>query len=244
MDSISISAASGMRARMESLELLANNLANVETGGYKADREFYSLYTSLDATADPQTGEAATLPVIEKRWTDFAQGDFHATGNQLDFAIDGEGLFSVATPRGVRYTRNGNFKIGTGGALTTADGSAVRALGGGQILLQAGVPIEVLPDGSVQQGGVVSGQMELVSFDPGAFSKEGTNYYAAAAGAKSKPSSGSVVQGKLESSNVGAAESAVRLVAIMRQFEMLQKAMSIGNDLNKEAIQEVARVAT
>src|SRR5205814_8949822 len=90
MDSISISAASGMRARMESLELLANNLANVETGGYKADREFYSLYTSLDATADPRTGEAATLPVIEKHWTDFAQGDFHSTGNQLDFAIDGD----------------------------------------------------------------------------------------------------------------------------------------------------------
>jgi flagellar basal body rod protein FlgG len=56
MDSISISAASGMRARMESLELLANNLANVETGGYKADREFYSLYSSVDATADPLTG--------------------------------------------------------------------------------------------------------------------------------------------------------------------------------------------
>jgi flagellar basal-body rod protein FlgF len=146
------------------------------------------------------------------------------------------------TPRGVRYTRNGNFKIGPSGALSAADGSTVRAVGGGQILLQPGVPIEVLPDGSVEQGGVVSGQMELVSFDPGVFNKEGTSYYVAAAGEKPKPSGATVVQGKLESSNVGAAESAVRLVAIMRQFEMLQKAMSIGNDLNKAAIQEVARV--
>jgi flagellar basal-body rod protein FlgF len=242
MDSISISAASGMRARMESLELLANNLANVETGGYKADREFYSLYTSLDATADPLTGETTTLPVIEKHWTDFTQGDFHATGNQLDFAIDGGGLFGVDTPRGVRYTRNGNFRIGKGGALTAADGSPVRAQGGGQILLQSGVAVEVLPDGSVQQGGVVSGQMELVSFDPGTFNKEGVNYYAPAPGAQSKPASGTVVQGKLESSNVGAAESAVRLVAILRQFEMLQKAILIGNDMNKEAMQEVAKV--
>jgi flagellar basal body rod protein FlgG len=229
---------------MESLELLANNLANSETGGYKADREFYSLYTSLDATADPLTGETTTLPVIEKHWTDFSQGDFHATGNQLDFAVDGGGLFGVNTPRGARYTRNGSFRIGPNGALTAADGSPVRALGGGQILLQAGVPVEVLPDGSVQQGGVVSGQMELVSFDPGTFNKEGVNYYAPDPGAQSKPASGSIVQGKLESSNVGAAESAVRLVAILRQFEMLQKAMLIGNDMNKEAMLEVAKVTS
>ena len=242
MDSIAISAASGMRARMESLELLANNLANVETGGYKGDREFYSLYSSLDASTDPLTGEITTLPVIEKQWTDFSQGDLHATGNQLDFAIDGGGLFGVNTARGVRYTRNGNFRIGSGGALTASDGSPVRALGGGQIVLQPDVAVEVLPDGSLQQGGVVSGQMEVVSFDPGTFNKEGVNYYAAAPGAVSKPGSGMVVQGKLESSNVGAAESAVRLVAILRQFEMLQKAMLIGNELNRSAIQEVAKV--
>jgi flagellar basal-body rod protein FlgF len=244
MDSISISAASGMRARMESLELLANNLANVETGGYKADREFYSLYTSLDAIPDPRTGEAATLPVIEKHWTDFGQGDFRATGNQLDFAIDGNGLFAVSTPRGVRYTRNGNFRIGPNGALTTGDGNAVRKAGGGQIVLEPGVPVEVLPDGSVQQGGAVAGQMELVSFANGDVNKEGTSYYTPAGLAKPKPFSGLVVQGKLESSNVGAAESAVRLVAIMRQFEMLQKAMSIGNDLNRAAIEQVAKVGS
>src|SRR5579862_8121068 len=101
MDSISISAASGMRARMQSLELLANNLANVETGGFKADREFYSLYTGVEATADPETGVMTTLPVIQDHWTDLGQGDFHVTGNPLDFAIDGDGLFAIETPRGI-----------------------------------------------------------------------------------------------------------------------------------------------
>jgi flagellar basal-body rod protein FlgF len=242
MDAISISAASGMKARMESLELLANNLANVETGGYKADREFYSLYTSLDATADPQTGALATLPVIEKHWTDLAQGDFRVTGNPLDFAIDGDGLFAVQTPRGVRYTRNGSFRVSSGGVLTTIDGSAVQAKGGGKIQLQADAPLEVLADGSVRQGGKVTGQMEMVSFYAGTINKEGSNYWAASAGATPQPAKGSLLQGKLESSNVGAPESAVRLVAIMRQFEMLQKAMSIGNELNKRAIEEVAKV--
>src|SRR3954469_3911181 len=88
MDPISISAASGMRARMESLELLANNLANVETGGYKADREFYSLYTSAEA-GGAANGEVATLPVIESHWTDLRQGDLKNTGNPLDLALDG-----------------------------------------------------------------------------------------------------------------------------------------------------------
>jgi flagellar basal body rod protein FlgG len=244
MDSISISAASGMRTRMESLELLANNLANTETGGYKADREFYSLYSSLDASADPLTGDLTTQPVIESHWTDFAQGELRNTTNALDFAIDGDGLFGVQTAHGVRYTRNGSFRVMPSGALATSDGSTIRAQGGGQIILQPDIPVDVLPDGTVRQGLQTVGQMEIVSFDRSSINKEGTSYYAPFAGAKPKPATGSVLQGKLEQSNVGAAESSVRLIAIMRQFEMLQKAASIGNDLNKEAITEVARVVS
>src|SRR5580658_10624895 len=97
MDAISTSAASGMRARMESLEMLANNLANVETGGFKAGREFFSIYTGDDASADPQTGDFQTQPLIETHWTDFSQGNLIDTANPLDVAIDGEGLFAVQT---------------------------------------------------------------------------------------------------------------------------------------------------
>ena len=126
MDSISISAASGMRARMESLEMLANNLANAETGGYKADREFYSIYTGEEATIDPQTGVVSTLPVIESQWTDHSQGNLRNTSGPLDFAIDGAGFFSVQTPAGTRYTRNGSFRVSPGGVVTALDGNPVR----------------------------------------------------------------------------------------------------------------------
>lgn len=231
-----------MKARMESLELLANNLANVETGGYKADREFYSLYSSLDSSADPRTGDLTTVPVIESHWTDLAQGDFHVTGNPLDFAIDGDGLFAIDTSRGVRYTRNGNFRVSPAGVLTTSDGSTVRAKGGGRINIAPGATVEVLKDGSIRQSGQVTGQLDLSAFDPRSINKEGSNYWAAIPGATPQPAKGTLLQGKLEASNVGGPESAVRLVAILRQFEMLQKAMSIGNDLNKRAIEEVARV--
>ena len=229
---------------MESLEMLANNLANVETAGYKADREFYGLYIGDDASSDPLTGDVSTLPVIETQWTDLAQGVIRQTTNPLDFAIDGDGMFGVQTADGTRYTRNGSFRLSKTGALVVLDGSPVRAQGGGQIVLQPDLPVQVLADGSVHQGGQAVAQMELVSFDAGTVDKMGLNYFAPMAGAKSRPATGVVLQGKIEQSNVGPAESSVRLVAIMRQFEMLQKAMNIGNELNRRAIEVVARVNT
>ena len=106
MDPLTAIAASGLRARMESLELLANNVANASTGGYKADREFYGLYVAPEA----QDGSAATMPVIERPWIDHSQGPLHATGNPLDVALSGKGFFSVNGPSGPLYTRNGNFR--------------------------------------------------------------------------------------------------------------------------------------
>jgi flagellar basal body rod protein FlgG len=244
MDGISTSAASGMRARMESLEMLANNLANVETGGFKADREFFSIYTSGAASPDPQTGDIPALPLIQTHWTDLAQGTLINTAGPFDFAIDGDGLFTIGTRGGVRYTRNGNFRIAANGVLTTADGSPVLGQGDAPIQLTPGVPVEVFPDGTVQQSGATIGRLAVSSFPNTSLDKEGANYFIPIGGAAAKPATGSVIQGKLEQSNVGAAESAVRLVAIMRQFEMLQKAMNIGNELNRKAIEEVARVAS
>jgi flagellar basal-body rod protein FlgF len=241
MDSISISAASGMRSRMESLDLLANNLANAETGGYKADREFYSIYTSAEATASAQN-DFTTLPVIQKQWTDLSSGDLRPTFNPLDLAINGDGMFAVQTGHGVRYTRNGNFRLSPAGALTGADGSPVQSTTGNAITLDPNLPITVQPDGAVQQAGGTVGQIQISSFDPGSLVKEGASYFVPAQGAAAKAATGSVAQGKLEQSNVGTAESAVRLVAITRQFEMLQKAAGIGSELNKKAIEEVARV--
>jgi flagellar basal-body rod protein FlgF len=237
MDSISISAASGMRSRMESLDLLANNLANTETSGYKADREFYSVYTSADAL-----NNVTTLPVVEKQWTDLSAGDLRPTWNPLDVAIDGDGLFAIQTTRGLRYTRDGNFRLSANGTLTASDGGVVRSQTGRPITLDSTLPVEFLPDGTVQQGGSAVARLQLSSFNPGSLAKEGANYFVTAPSAIAIPATGQVLQGKIEQSNVGAAESAIRLVSITRQFEMLQKAASIGNDLSKQAIEQVARV--
>jgi flagellar basal-body rod protein FlgG len=243
MDPLTATAASGLRARMESLDLLANNTANASTNGYKADREFYSLYVAPEARdADPQS----TMPLIERPWLDLAQGTLRATGNSLDLALSGKGFFSVDGPTGTLYTRNGNFRLDSTGKLVTADGYPVRGTAGA-VTLGATLPIEISSDGSIQQDGQTVGQLSVADF-PGArgLLKQGSNYFRAADPQLTPPAAtgASVEQGKLEDSNAGSAEGAVRLVGIMRQFEMLQKAAQIGNDMGKQAIEQVARVGS
>jgi flagellar basal-body rod protein FlgF len=229
---------------MESLDLLANNVANQSTGGYKADREFYSLYAAPEALdSDP----VSTMPVIEKPWTDWSQGILQSTGNPLDVALSGKGFLAVDGPGGTLYTRNGNLRLAPDGKLVTSDGYAVRGAGGAALVLQRSRPIEIASDGTVQQEGQAVGQLALADFrGSGDLVKQGTNYFRAAdPAAQPAAASGTTVeQGKLEASNTGTAEAAVRLVGVMRQFEMLQKAVTLASEMNQRAVEEVAKVGS
>jgi flagellar basal-body rod protein FlgF len=244
MDPMTAVAASGLRARMESLDMLANNVANASTGGYKADREFYSLYVAPEAQ---ESEPVSTMPVIERPWLDLSQGLVRPTGNTLDVALTGRGFFSVQGPNGPLYTRNGSFRLAADGTLTTSEGYAVRGTGGAPLALPGSGPIEIARDGTVTQGGTVIGQLDIADFTSTAgLSKQGRSYFRVNDPAlKAAAPSGTVVeQGKLEESNSGTAESAVRLVSIMRQFEMMQKAVLISSDMSRQAIEQVAKVGS
>ncbi len=235
MDPLLISAASGMKARMESLDMLANNIANSGTSGFKADREFYSVYQS-------------ELPMVEKNWTDFSQGMLAPTGNPLDLGLDGTGFFSLNSPAGVVYTRNGSFQISRTNQLQTPEGYTLRNVrkNGQPINVDPTKSIDIDKQGVVRQGGQEIGQIEIVGFDGPAdkLTKLGDSYFKMSdpAGTAGKAPDAVVRQGSLEQSNVPVADAAVRLVSVMRQFEMLQRAMNLGSDMNKHAIEEVARV--
>jgi flagellar basal-body rod protein FlgF len=246
MDPLTATAASGMRARMESLDLLANNVANASTGGYKADREFYSLYASPEAVDPDGLNDTATMPVIERPWTDHSQGTLQTTGNPLDLALSGKGFFAVQGPAGPLYTRNGSFHLTADGKIATGEGYPVSGSGGAPLTLSSARPIEISGDGTVRQDGTVIGQLQVVDFTAAGLSKQGSNYFRVTdPNVRSTPASGTgVEQGKLEASNSGSAESAVRLVSIMRQFEMLQKAATLGADMSKQAIEQVAHVGS
>jgi flagellar basal body rod protein FlgG len=249
MDPLLITAASGMKARMESLDMLANNLANTGTTGFKADREFYSLMQDQ-------------LPVIERQWTDFSQGTLTPTANPLDVGLSGPGFFALNSPAGVVYTRNGQFRVGkptvpgTGvpgmGQLQTAEGYTLRnargdaAMKGQPITVDPSQPITIGKNGEVEQGGQVIAQIEIAGPDTGSggLDKLGNSYFKMQ-NSSAPPEAArntELMQGTLELSNVPAGDAAVRLVSVMRQFEMLQKAVGIGADMDKQAITDVARV--
>jgi len=249
MDALTIAAASGLRSRMQSLDLLANNLANSATSGFKRDQEFYGVYSSADSD-DPMTGgPSSTLPVVQRQWTDFSPGTMQVTGNPLDVALSGNGnsFFAVNGPTGTLYTRAGNLQVLPSGDLATADGYALRSTGGGAIRITSRKPIAISSDGTVLQDGHSLGQMQVVSFkSTDSLEKVGSTCFqnTSVQNAPAAATNVEVQQGKVEGSNVPVAEAAMRLVGVMRQFEMLQKAIGVSSDMDSKTIQEVARVGS
>jgi len=187
--------------------------------------------------------------VIERQWTDFSQGSIVPTGNPLNLALSGKGYFALTSPSGVVYTRNGNFQISKTGELATPEGYTLRNKLDPEhrpIKVDPAQAVDIGKDGIVGQGGQEVGQIEMsqVSPDSNAVNKLGNSYFALVNKSSVPPTSADteILQGQLEQSNVPVAEGAVRLVSVMRQFEMLQKAMLLGSEMNKQAIQEVAKV--
>jgi len=159
----------------------------------------------------------------------------------------GKGFFAVSAPAGVLYTRNGGFRLSPKGILETAEGYPVQAQNLKFIQSKSNTALQVMRDGEVRQDGQTLGKLQLVDFPAEAdIAKEGNNYFRPAdPKIKLLPAAAAQVeQGKIENSNVSPAESAVRLVSVMRQFEMLNRAVALGSDMNKRAIEEVARVGS
>jgi len=176
---------------------------------------------------------------------DFSQGPLQPTGNQFDIALSGRGFLAVNGPGGVLYTRNGSLHVSKTGELVTGDGFPLRSAGGASLRVTSGKAVEIAKDGTVQQDGRTLGQLELVDFK----STDSLKKLSAACFQNTDPRNAPIAadnvqveQGQTEGSNVAVPEAAMRLVGVMRQFEMLQKAVLMGVDMNRKAIEEVAKV--
>jgi len=223
---------------MEALDLLANNIANTSVSGFKMDRELYDLYRS--ETAD----DVIEQPVIQKNWIDFSQGRLGSTGSPLDLGLEGAGFFVASTPTGPVYTRTGAFKLSTEGELVTEEGYTIQGLDGKPIKLDATKPIDIDVEGVLRQVGEEAGRLAIVSFkDSSVLAKRGSTYFSSQKTATAEPSVALVRQGQLEGANSDPAASAVRLISVMRQFEGLKKALSVCLDMNRRAIEDVAKVS-
>ena len=229
------------------IDVISNNVANVNTNGFKADKSLFQEYLMPRAHADNFMGRDRQLSYVMDRatWRDNGQGSLEQTGNPLDVAIEGKGFFVVNGPKGPLYTRNGNLKILASGELASGDGYTMRSTAGSTISVAPNKLINITREGNIQQDGQTLGQLDVVDFK----STDSLQKAGSATFKNTNPnnppvaaSNVDVQQGKIEGSNVPVAYSAMRLVGIMRQFEMLQKAIGISSDMDTKSVQEVARV--
>lgn len=252
MDPLTISAAAGLRSRQEALDVLANNLANASTPGFKVDWTWNSLYQSADALESGGRPGFSAVVDVARVWTDFAQGPIRPSGRDQDLAIDGPGFFELQTPNGPRYTRAGSFSVSPSGQLIADSGDVVRVRPAGDtpFRLDPLIPYQVGSDGAIWQSGENKGTVELLrvagAAEADALWKEGNNRWrlsevAAAQGASMQPATGRLISGHLEAPNGGGTDVAVRLIGVMRQFEMLQKALGLAGEMSKRSVEELAK---
>jgi flagellar basal-body rod protein FlgF len=244
MDSGFYSAFTGLAARMQALDLLANNLANVNTVGYKAQKEFYRAFAASlsNRAVSPVNTAINDYGLMGGARVDFSAGALQTTGNDTDVALDGSGFFAVKTQAGIRYTRNGNFSLSNTRQLVDPQGNLVQGQNG-PIQLPSG-KINISTDGTVSVDGALVAQLKVVDFAPGTqLQPEGNTDFVAPADAMPIASTAQVRQSMLESSNSDAVSSAVSLISLQRNAEMMQKALTIFNtDFNQTAVQELPHV--
>jgi flagellar basal-body rod protein FlgF len=231
------------------LDVVANNIANMNTSGYKADGSLFEEFLSTGARAD-QTGSRVSFVRDRGIWHDMSQGPTERTGNSLDVAVDGNAFLVVQTPRGERYTRNGSMQINSTGQLVTGDGSPVVGDGGPIALQPSDRQISISRDGtiSVREGNAktdsVRGKLKLVTFtDPQRLQKDGNGTFKPAAGVQPQPATtAAVVQGSLEKSNVRGVVEMSRMIEITRSYTQVATILQQQADLSQSAIDKLAEV--
>ena len=244
------SAASGMIAEGVRTDTIANNLANVDTAGFKKDTTVTSEFREMllkrinDGADTPTIGSMGTGAEAVANVTNYSTGIFKTTDNPLDMAIEGDGFFVVNAPQGVRYTRDGSFRLNDQNQLVTADGFRVQGQNGAPIVAEANTgSVQVDAIGRVFSAGQEIGQLEMVSFpNKQQLAKEGSNLFrTTTANAAQQPFTGKVRQGALEGSNVNVVQEMVNMISSYRAYEIHSKAVQTHDALADKAINEVAK---
>ncbi|GAA4434325.1 MULTISPECIES: flagellar basal-body rod protein FlgG [Bremerella] len=249
-------AATGMQSMQTKLDVIANNLANVNTTGFKKDRAnfedlFYDhivLPGEQDSTGNlTPTGTSVGLGVrVSSVQTDFQQGAFTTTERELDLLVEGEGFFQVLDPTGeIYYTRAGNFAINSNGQVVTGSAGIGRPIEPALVIPQDATAVAISPDGivSVQQPGSSTlnevGQIQLATFiNPEGLLKIGENLYAET-GSSSAPITGNpqtnglgqIRSGMLEASNVEPVQELIDLITTQRAFELNSQTIQAGDQI-------------
>jgi flagellar basal-body rod protein FlgF len=234
------------------MDVVANNVANVNTTGYKADRSMFQEYLASGAHEDNFPAADRRVSYVQDRATfhDFSQGAVEETKNPLDVAIDGKGFLVVQTPAGERYTRDGALQINNQGQLVTAGGNPVLGNAGPVVFQPTDKQVSIGADGNVtvlegtSRIDSVRGKLRMVSFAQAQnLQKEGSNLFSAGAGAAAQPDTTSKLrQGFVEKSNVNSVLEMSRMIEVTRTYTQISNLLQQQSDLHKSAIDKLADV--
>lgn len=239
-------AAAGALLQQMRLDMLSNNLANVNTAGYKADVPIFRV-TSENGAVPAPAAEAMSQPTpyappMMVR-TDFSSGPLAQTSNPLDVAIAGKGFFEVETPDGMRYTRKGNFTINEQGLLSTTEGYPVMGQGGAIGI--DGSRVDISDEGDVFVDGDTVDTLRVVDFtQPERLKKVGDTLFVAEndmVPEDLEDGTIQVAQGFVEKSNVDAIRTMTDLIETMRVFEAYQRAIRSADEANAKTVSEVGK---
>lgn len=236
-------ACAGLIARTNALEIAANNLANINSTGYKAQREYFSsLVADAAANANPLNRAVNDFGVLGGARVDLAPGNMERTSNELDVAVEGNGFLEIQTRNGKRYTRDGNFMLTADRQLQTQNGDQVLSNQGQPIQVPAG-KVSISADGTISVDNNVVAKLGLVELPGANLLPEGAANFIAQGGTVKPATSSSLRQGMLESSNLNAVSASVGLITIQRHADMLFRTLNIFHtEFNKSAAEDLPRV--
>ncbi|MEM9188691.1 MAG: flagellar basal-body rod protein FlgF [Myxococcota bacterium] len=237
------SALSGAVANQRSLEVVANNVANANTTGYRADRVSFTE-TVAQAQTESAAPEDLSYVALSQIRFDESTGSMEQTGNPLDVAIQGRAWLTVETPDGERYTRAGSLRTNAEGTLVTHEGLRVldeSSQPGQPVPIQippGGGEIRITENGEVHVGETQVGQLQLREFDRGQLEKQGLTLFTAN-GAGRPATDVAVLQGYLEGSNINAVAGLNELINTSRSFEAFQRVIQGFRDIDQRTARDI-----
>ncbi|WP_375463965.1 flagellar basal-body rod protein FlgF [uncultured Methylobacterium sp.] len=237
---------SSQAALQRELDVIANNMANVSTTGFKGRSTRFQEYLMPTASADSFSGSDRRLSYVIDQGTalDLGQGAIEPDGNPVHVAIQGEAFFAVKTPQGERYTRNGAFEVDAQGTLVNSDGYAVQGEGGPITINAQETGLSIGPDGTVSTNLGVRGRVRLVTFaNPQRLTNAGANLYTSTDQPQAAGIKGRLESGALERSNVKPVLEMTRLMDVNRAYAMVSSVITRLDDLRGTAIRRLADVA-
>lgn len=214
---------SRLAAQSRATEVLAANIANAGTPGFKASQTVFAQQLARQSGAEtPTGGEQLAFTMDRATWRDMSAGAVRHTGNPLDLALGSDGFFAVQTPRGERFTRAGHFTLSPDSQVVDPDGNPVLGEGGQPLTLPPGdVRLEIKGDGTISSESDVVGRLRVVRFEQQQrLVAEGSRLFNAPQGVDALPvDRPNVVQGAVEESNVSPVAELTRLTAGLREFQ-------------------------